>query len=112
MKIAITYDKENNSVFQHFGHTEFFYVYDTNSKVEEVIGNGGNSHVDLISYLQSKGIEVLICGGVGNRAIEILSSCNIKVIPGVNGKINDVINKFNSGELKGDETQIHSCSCH
>ena len=28
MKIAVTYDKENHSIWQHFGRTEAFKVYD------------------------------------------------------------------------------------
>ena len=43
MKIAVTYD--NGEIFQHFGHTEQFKLYDIeNGKVvaSEVVGTNGS----------------------------------------------------------------------
>lgn len=54
MKIAITYDKETNTVFQHFGRTEYFYIFDTEIDEEKVIDNGGYSHHDLALYLKKQ----------------------------------------------------------
>ena len=69
MKIAVTY--ENGEVFQHFGHTEQFKIYDVeDGKVvsAEVIGSGGSGHEALADYLHSRSIDVLICGGIGGGA--------------------------------------------
>ncbi|MBQ4308205.1 MAG: peptidylprolyl isomerase, partial [Lachnospiraceae bacterium] len=66
MRIAVTY--ENGQVFQHFGHTETFKVYEVeDGKVisAEIIGSEGSGHGALAKLLSGKGIDVLICGGIG-----------------------------------------------
>ena len=65
MKIAVTYD--NGNVFQHFGKTENFKVYEVeDNKVvsSEVIGSNGTGHGALAGLLAEQGIDVLICGGI------------------------------------------------
>ena len=55
MKIAVTYD--NGNVFQHFGKTENFKVYEVeDNKVvsSEVIGSNGQDTVHLQDFLQSR----------------------------------------------------------
>ena len=52
MKIAVTYD--NGEIFQHFGKTEFFKVYEVeDNKVvsSEVIGSNGTGHGALAGLL-------------------------------------------------------------
>lgn len=69
MKIAVTYD--NGNVFQHFGKTENFKVYEVeDNKVvsSEVIGSNGTGHGALAGLLAEQGIDVLICGGIGGGA--------------------------------------------
>lgn len=69
MKIAVTY--ENGQVFQHFGHTEEFKVYDTEDKKilsSQVVGTGGSGHEALAVFLKNLGVKVLICGGIGGGA--------------------------------------------
>lgn len=70
MKIAATYD--NGNIFQHFGKTEFFKVYEVeDNKVvsSEVIGSNGTGHGALAGLLAEQGISVLICGGIGGGKI-------------------------------------------
>ena len=69
MKIAVTYD--NGNVFQHFGRTEFFKVYEVeDSKVvsSEVIASNGVGHGALAGLLSGQSVDVLICGGIGGGA--------------------------------------------
>ena len=66
MKIAVTYD--NGNIFQHFGRTESFKVYEIeDGKVvsSEVIGSDGIGHGALAGLLAGHDIQVLICGGLG-----------------------------------------------
>lgn len=67
MKIAVTYD--NGEIFQHFGKTESFKVYEVeDNKVvsSEVIGSNGTGHGALAGLLAEQGVNVLICGGSGS----------------------------------------------
>ena len=66
MKIAVTYD--NGNIFQHFGKTETFKVYEVEDNrvvSSEVIGSNGTGHGALAGFLAEQGVSVLICGGIG-----------------------------------------------
>ena len=71
MKIAVTYDKDNGTVFQHFGHSEAFKVYqveDGEVGAGEVMGTDGAGHEALAGVLKNHDIDVLLCGGMGSGA--------------------------------------------
>ena len=108
--IAITYDKETNSVFQHFGRTEYFYLFDEETGEEKIIDNGGYSHHDLAPYLKSLGVNTLICGGIGSHGVNALESFGLKLIPGATGDVKDVIKAYKNGTLVGNPNAMHSCS--
>ena len=69
MKIAVTY--ENGQVFQHFGHTEQFKIYEAaEGKVvsARVVETGGSGHGALAGFLRGLGVDTLICGGIGGAS--------------------------------------------
>ena len=74
MKVAVTY--ENGEVFQHFGHSEAFKLYEVEGgevKSSEVVPTNGSGHGALAGFLRERGVEVLICGGIGAGAL--VSNC-------------------------------------
>ena len=86
MKVAVTY--EDGKVFQHFGRTEQFKVYDVeDGKVvsSEVMGSNGIGHEALAFLLAEKSIDVLICGGMGAGAQAALEEAGLKVFSGTEG---------------------------
>ena len=86
MKIAATYD--NGNIFQHFGKTEFFKVYEVeDNKVisSEVISSNGTGHGALAGLLADQGISVLICGGIGGGAQAALAKAGIELCSGAQG---------------------------
>ena len=81
MKIAVTYD--NGEIFQHFGHTEQFKLYDIeNGKVvaSEVVGTNGSGHGALAGFLAEHQVQVLICGGIGGGAQNALAQAGISCL--------------------------------
>ena len=79
MKIAVTYD--NGNIFQHFGKTEFFKVYEIeDNKVisSEVIGSNGTGHGALAGLLADQDVDVLICGGIGGGAQAALEEAELR----------------------------------
>ena len=71
MRIAVTY--ENGEIFQHFGRTEQFKVYDIENgeiKSTEIVGTNGNGHGALAGLLKGMGVDALICGGIGGEKYE------------------------------------------
>ena len=100
MKIAATYD--NGNIFQHFGKTEFFKVYEVeDNKVvsSEVIGSNGTGHGALAGLLAEQGISVLICGGIGGGAQSALAEAGIELCSGAQGDADTAVDAYLKGEL-------------
>ena len=100
MKIAVTY--EDGQVFQHFGHTEQFKVYEIHDgKVvsSQVIGTEGHGHGALAGFLAGKGVSALICGGLGGGARRALAEAGITLYPGVNGTADAAVEALLAGNL-------------
>ena len=93
MKIAVPY--ENGQIFQHFGHTEQFALYEVvdNQVVEKkVIDTNGSGHGALAGLLAELGVNTLICGGIGGGAQMALAEAGIKLFGGVSGNADDAVN--------------------
>ena len=107
MKIAVTY--ENGQIFQHFGHTEQFKVYEVeDDKVvsSQVVGSEGQGHGALAGLLSGKGIDVLICGGIGGGAQAALAERGIELCSGASGSADEAVEAYLRGEL-----QSAGCTC-
>ena len=121
MKIAVTYD--NGNVFQHFGRTEFFKVYDVvDNKVisSEVIGSNGVGHGALAGLLSDQSVDVLICGGIGGGAQQALADAGVELIAGAEGDTDQAVEAYLKGELISTGANCdhhhheegHSCGGH
>ncbi len=111
MKIAVTY--ENGEVFQHFGHTEQFKFYDIeDGKIvkEEVVDTNGQRHGALSGFLHNAGIDIVICGGIGQGAQAALAEAGIQLYGGVFGSADQAINDYLEGKL-GYNPNVH-CDHH
>lgn len=111
MRIAVTY--EDGMVFQHFGHTEQFKLYDVEEKQmvsQQVIDTNGSGHGALAGLLAGLGVDVLICGGIGGGARAALSEQGIKLYGGAAGAADDVVKAFLEGHL--DYNPDVQCSHH
>lgn len=100
MKIAVTYD--NGNVFQHFGKTESFKVYEVEDQKivsSEVIGSNGTGHGALAGLLAEQSIDVLICGGIGGGAQAALAEAGIELCSGAAGNVDDAVEAYLRGEL-------------
>lgn len=111
MKIAVTY--ENGQVFQHFGHTAQFKLYEAaDGKITstEVVDTNGSGHGALASFLAERGVDTLICGGIGGGAQAALAEANIRVMGGVQGDADQAAEAFLAGSLQYDPNV--KCSHH
>lgn len=121
MKIAVTYD--NGEVFQHFGRTESFKIYEVeDNKVvsSEVISSNGTGHGALAGLLAEQGVNVLICGGIGGGAQTALTEAGIDLCAGAQGNADEVVETYLKGELESSGVNCdhhhheegHSCGSH
>ena len=100
MKIAVTYD--NGNVFQHFGRTEFFKVYEVeDNKVvsSEIIGSNGTGHGALAGLLAGQDVDVLICGGIGGGAQNALAQAGVELCAGAQGNTDQAVEDYLAGKL-------------
>lgn len=123
MRIAVTY--ENGEIFQHFGHTEEFKVYDVqDGKVvaSEVVNTNGQGHGALAGVLTALKADVLICGGIGGGAQMALAAAGIKLYGGVSGSADAAVEALLAGNLDynpavkcnhhGEHSEGHTCGEH
>lgn len=119
MKIAVTY--EDGQVFQHFGRTSEFKVYDVEGDQivsSQVMGTMGRGHGELIGVLMNFGVSVLLCGGIGGGARDGLMRSGIRVCSGNVGPADDVVAAFLKGDIGSCDQATcdhhgadHQCSC-
>ena len=120
MKIAVTYD--NGNIFQHFGRTESFKVYEVeNGSVvsSEVIGSNGVGHGALAGLLAGQSVDVLICGGIGGGAQAALAEAGVELCAGAQGDADQAVEAYLKGELVSTGANCdhhheegHSCGHH
>ena len=108
MRIAVTFDK--GEVFQHFGRTENFKIYEVEDKKvvsSEVIETNSTGHGALAGLLAGEGIDVLICGGIGGGAQTALEEAGIELVAGADGNTDEVVESFLRGELISTGSNCH-----
>lgn len=123
MRIAVTY--ENGEIFQHFGYTEEFKVYDVqDGKIvaSEVVDTNGQGHGALAGVLTALKADVLICGGIGGGAQMALAAAGIKLYGGVSGSADAAVEALLAGNLDynpavkcnhhGEHGEGHTCGEH
>jgi predicted DNA-binding protein (UPF0251 family)/predicted Fe-Mo cluster-binding NifX family protein len=120
MRIAVTYD--NGQIFQHFGRTEAFKVYDVeDGRIvnAQVVGTGGQGHGALAGLLAQSDVDVLICGGIGGGAQNALAQMGIQLYGGVSGDADAAVDALLKGELSynpdvhcGHHGEGHQCGHH
>lgn len=100
MKVAVTY--ENGEVFQHFGHTKQFKVYEVegDSIVSSVVTDtNGSGHGALAGLLLDLKADTLICGGIGQGAKDALAQAGIVLYGGVTGSADEAVKALLAGSL-------------
>lgn len=103
MKIAVTY--QNGEVFQHFGHTEQFKLYEVENGAvarSEVVDTNGSGHGALADFLRERGVDTLLCGGIGGGARQALDAAGIRLYGGVTGEADAAVTALLAGRLEFD----------
>lgn len=101
MRIAVTYQM-NGEIFQHFGHTEKFKLYDIADgevRAMKIISANGSGHGALAGFLKENEVDTLICGGIGGGAQNALKEAGIELYGGVSGSADAAVVALLSGKL-------------
>ena len=120
MNIAVTY--ADGQVFQHFGHTAFFKIYEVVGSTviaARIVPTEGSGHGALAGFLTQQGVDVLICGGIGGGAQAALEQAGIRFFGGVKGDADEAVEALLLGDLEYDpcarcdhHDQDHHCGSH
>ena len=111
MKIAVTY--ADGMIFQHFGHTQQFKIYEVENGAivsSQVVDTNGSGHGALAGVLSALNTDILICGGIGGGAQMALAAANIRLYGGVSGEADKAVEAFLAGQL--DFNPNVRCSHH
>lgn len=122
MRIAVTY--EDGNIFQHFGHSEQFKLYDVeDGKIVnmQVVDTNGQGHGALAGFLTGAKVDVLICGGIGGGAQNALAQAGIQLYGGVAGSCDAAVEALLANNLGYNpnvqcshhgQGEGHSCGGH
>ena len=113
MRIAIPYYMDK--VFQHFGHAPRFKIYEVENHqvlMEMVVEVEQQGHEAVAELLRSMDVRVVICGNIGQDAMQALREAGILFYGGVTGDADEAITALLQGGLKYDpdiKCEAHSC---
>ncbi|QSG07803.1 putative Fe-Mo cluster-binding protein, NifX family [Halapricum desulfuricans] len=100
-------------VSPHFGRAPNYTVYDTEVGTLEVHGNDGRHHGGNRSppeIIASTGADALVCGNLGQKAVERFESMDIDVFRGASGTVEDAVEQLQTGELEEAVPDGTNCS--
>jgi predicted Fe-Mo cluster-binding NifX family protein len=117
MKIAIPVT-DNNLIDSHFGHCEFYNVYTITEKgeisetrrVDSPQGCGCKSNIATV--LASDGVTVMLAGGIGAGAINVLNNSGVEVIRGCSGNATEVVKLYLKGLVEDSGSSCHQHEVH
>jgi len=105
MRVAISTD--GNNVAQHFGRCPSYTIVDIddNKVVDtQVVDNPGHAPGAIPQMMDELGVDVMIAGGMGGRAVNLFQEYGIQTVVGIEGDIDDVIEQLLAGKLEGGES--------
>lgn len=117
MKIAVPVTSDNQ-IDSHFGHCDSYNVFTISDKneiagvksVESPQGCGCKS--DIASVLASDGVSIMLAGGIGGGAINVLNNSGIEVIRGCSGDAAEVVKRYLSGLIEDSGNSCHQHEEH
>lgn len=117
MKIAIACD--GKEVSAHFGHCEEYALYEATDSIiayTKTLKSPGHEPGKLPVFLAENGVNLVIAGGMGARAVQLFQDYGISVILGMSGPVDLAAQNYITGNLKSSGSicshHDHECSGH
>ncbi len=113
MRVALAVD--NNMITEHFGHCEYFVVYEVENKEikgSEIVKNPPHQKGALPKFLKEHNINVVIVGNMGKMAINLCNGLGVECYRGVKGELVEVINSFVEGTLVSTNAECNEHQHH
>ena len=97
----------DDAVAEHFGRCPAYTILEmdgNNIVSRSLVQNPGHEPGRIPQFLNEQGVNYIVSGGMGMRAIGFFDEFKIKTILGISGAIDDVIEKIKNGTLEGGES--------
>ena len=117
MKICIpvlTQQGMNSPLSSHFGQADHFAMYDEETKQLTFFSNAGHHHGGKLTpaeVIQQAGAQVVLCGGLGTKAVQLFQHAGIRVFNQASGTVADVLAAYQAGKLP-EATDATACHDH
>jgi predicted Fe-Mo cluster-binding NifX family protein len=101
-------------VGEHFGRVPTYTVVDLDTNEVKIIQNTSHhmgGHGDPPEIMAREGVNVMICQGLGRRAINMFESLGITVYIGASGMVRDAVDMFKQGDLQ-KASESDGCGKH
>lgn len=108
--IIIAVAAYQDQVSEHFGHCLSYVLFTVDNKKvvkKTTLPNPGHSPGVLPPFLASHHVNVIIAGGMGQKAIDLFDEHQIETIVGAKGKVDDAITAYLAGELRSSGSVCH-----
>jgi predicted Fe-Mo cluster-binding NifX family protein len=119
----IAFSCENDQGLQsemsmHFGRCPHFTLVDVEGKevkeIKVVANPAFSNHVPGVvpKFISEQNVNVMVAGGMGPKAIDMFNGFGIEVATGVGGLVENVLNAYLEGKVKGTEACKHDHGDH
>ena len=103
-KIAVPVTADQR-IDDHFGHCEYYGVYSV-AENNEISGfdmipspQGCGCKSNIAGVLANQGVTVMLAGGIGDGAVNVLNHWGIDVVRGCSGNASEAVKAFLNGSL-------------
>jgi predicted Fe-Mo cluster-binding NifX family protein len=115
MRIAIptmTADGLDAPVSPHFGHAPYLTMVDRETgRATAMPSPGHEGNRTPAQAIAESGVQAVLCGGIGGRAVQILNAAGIQVYVGAAGTVAEALAAHGRGEIQ-PATEESSCHAH
>jgi predicted Fe-Mo cluster-binding NifX family protein len=117
MKICIPVLEEkgfDSRISSHFGQADMFAMVDSDTNDISFLANTGEHHGGVLAppeLLHQAGIDLLICGGLGGKAVQMFQGFGIEVYSNASGTVSDALDAYRAGKL-AQATKDTACQHH
>ena len=110
MRVAISADDKNgldSVISPHFGRCPHYVLVDVDGQEVLAVTAVDNPHYaqhapgQVPGFIHSQGVNVMVTGGMGRRAIDFFEQYGIESVTGASGLVRHALQHYLGGELSG-----------
>ncbi|MCI4398579.1 MAG: NifB/NifX family molybdenum-iron cluster-binding protein [Acidobacteria bacterium] len=109
----------NGRFSQHFGGADRFAIFEVDEKARKIVSSVSavpppHEQGSFPTWLKEQGVNTILAGGMGPRAVTMLEDFGIQVVIGVSGAgaPDDVVKRFLEGSLSASGESCHDQGFH